>query len=171
MDIMWEVHKRTWQGVSAKLESYIYRVHMSILHPHICLISYSRPPCCIYIPSDIIFQIVLLCSRPMTSHHVTCHVTVISRASSLSLKKEKEIQKKRNIKSRKIDKRKRKMLVSKAFHNIEFSCKLHNLYSPLDIHLWDLLISATIRHWSSGCYNSSQITIVHFNENSSGSKY
>jgi len=38
--------------------------------------------------------------------------------------KEKEIQKKRNIKSRKIDKRKRKMLVSKAFHNIvqEFVC-------------------------------------------------
>jgi len=31
--------------------------------------------------------------------------------------KEKEIQKKRNIKSRKIDRRKRKMLVSKAFHN------------------------------------------------------
>jgi len=32
-------------------------------------------------------------------------------------KKEKEIQNKRNIKSRKINKRKRKMLVSKAFHN------------------------------------------------------
>jgi len=35
----------------------------------------------------------------MTSHHVTCHVTVMSCASSLSLKekeKEKEIQKKRN---------------------------------------------------------------------------
>ena len=31
--------------------------------------------------------------------------------------KEKEIQKKRNIKSRKIDKRKRKMLVSKVFYN------------------------------------------------------
>jgi len=59
----------------------------------------------------------------MASHHVTCHVTVMSRASSSSLKrkkkKEKEIQKKRNIKSRKIDKRKRKMLVSKAFHNIQ----------------------------------------------------
>jgi len=42
----------------------------------------------------------------------------MSRASSSSLKeKEKEIQKKRNIKSRKIDKRKRKMLVSKMFHN------------------------------------------------------
>ena len=24
LDIKWEVHKRTWQGVSAKLESYIY---------------------------------------------------------------------------------------------------------------------------------------------------
>ena len=34
-------------------------------------------------------------------------------------KKKKEIQKKRNIKSRKIDKRKRKMLVSKVFHNID----------------------------------------------------
>jgi len=48
-------------------------------------------------------------------------VTAISHASSLSLKrkeKEKEIQKKRNIKSKKIDKRKREMLVSKAFHNI-----------------------------------------------------
>ena len=28
MDIKWEVHKRTQQGVSAKLESYIYKVHM-----------------------------------------------------------------------------------------------------------------------------------------------
>ena len=52
----------------------------------------------------------------MTSHHVTA----MSHASSSSLKekeKEKEIQKKRNIKSRKIDKRKRKMLVSEVFHN------------------------------------------------------
>jgi len=28
MNIKWEVYKRTQQGVSAKLESYIYRVHM-----------------------------------------------------------------------------------------------------------------------------------------------
>jgi len=48
----------------------------------------------------------------MTSHHVTA----MSHASSSSLKR-KEIQKKRNIKLRKIDKRKRKMLMSKAFHN------------------------------------------------------
>jgi len=34
-------------------------------------------------------------------------------------KKEKEIQKKRNIKSRKINKKKRKMLVSKALYNTE----------------------------------------------------
>jgi len=27
-DIMWEFHKRTRQGVSAKLEFYIYKVHM-----------------------------------------------------------------------------------------------------------------------------------------------
>ena len=65
----------------------------------------------IYMCSDIIFQILLLYSRPMTSYHVTCHGTAMSHASLLSLKekeKEKEIQKKRNIKSRKIDKKKRK---------------------------------------------------------------
>jgi len=28
IDIKWEVHKRTRQGVSAKLESYIYKIHM-----------------------------------------------------------------------------------------------------------------------------------------------
>jgi len=56
----------------------------------------------------------------MMSHHVTCHVTSLSHASSSSFKekeKETEIQKKRNIKSRKIDNKKKKKLVSKAFHN------------------------------------------------------
>ena len=28
LNIMWEFHKRTRQGVSAKLESYIYKVYM-----------------------------------------------------------------------------------------------------------------------------------------------
>ena len=64
---------------------------------------------------NIIFQILLPCSRPMTSHHVTCHVTAMPCASSLSLKRKIKIKIK--IKSRKIDKRKRKMLVSKVFHN------------------------------------------------------
>jgi len=54
---------------------------------------------------DVIFQILLPCSRPIILHHVTCHVTAMSHASSLSIK-EKEIQKKRNIKSRKINKKK-----------------------------------------------------------------
>jgi len=40
----------------------------------------------------------------------------MSHASSSSLKR-KKTQNKRNIKSRKIDKRKRKMLMSKVFHN------------------------------------------------------
>ena len=55
----------------------------------------------------------------MTSHHVTCHVTAMSRASSslLKRKKKRNSKEKKYIKSRKIDKRKRKMLVSKAFHN------------------------------------------------------
>jgi len=43
--------------------------------------------------------------------NVTCLFIVTKK------EKEKEIQKKRNIKSRKIDRRKRKMLVSKVFHN------------------------------------------------------
>ena len=49
---------------------------------------------------------------------MTCHVTAMSYASSSLIKRNsKEIQKKRNIKSRKIDKRKRKILVFKVFHN------------------------------------------------------
>ena len=48
------------------------------------------------------------------SHHVTCHVTAMSCASSSSRKR------KRNSKEKKYkikENRKRKMLVSKAFHN------------------------------------------------------
>ena len=50
-----------------------------------------------YICSDVIFQIFPLCSRLMMSHHVTCHVTAMSRASSLSLtRKEKKRKDKQN---------------------------------------------------------------------------
>ena len=55
----------------------------------------------VYMCPDIIFQILLLHSRPMTSHHVTCHVTAVSHASSLSKGKIKEKKKKINIKSEK----------------------------------------------------------------------
>ena len=51
------------------------------------------------------FQFFFLDSRPMTSHHVTYHVTTVM---CLFIIKEKEKKKKRNIKSRKIDKSKEK---------------------------------------------------------------
>ena len=47
---------------------------MSMLRSHIYLMSYSRPPY----------------SRPMMSHHVTCHVTTMSHASLSSKRKEKQ---------------------------------------------------------------------------------
>jgi len=59
---------------------------ISMLHPHVCLISYSRPPC----------------SRPMMSPHVTCHVTAVSRTSSSSKRKIKEKRKENQYKIRKI---------------------------------------------------------------------
>ena len=51
-------------------------------------------------------QFTSACSRPMTSHHVMCHVNAVTCCFIIN-----KIQKKRNIKPRKIDKRKRKMLV------------------------------------------------------------
>ena len=53
----------------------------------------------VYMCSNIIFQILLLHSRPMTSPHVTCHVTAMSHAS-LSLLKRKR-KRKRNSKEKK----------------------------------------------------------------------
>ena len=72
-----------------------------MLHPHVHLISYSRPPYSIYIYPDIIFQILLLCSRPMMSQHVTCNVTVMSYAFFI-IQKKKEKKQKQNYKIRKI---------------------------------------------------------------------
>ena len=42
---------------------------------------------------NIIFQTLPLCSRLMTSYHVTCHVTSISHASPSSKRKRKEKEK------------------------------------------------------------------------------
>ena len=44
----------------------------------------------VYICPDIIFQVLPPCSRPMMSHHVTCHVTAMSCAFSSSKNKIKE---------------------------------------------------------------------------------
>jgi len=50
----------------------------------------------------------------MTSYHVICHVTAVTCLFIVN-------KKKRNIKLRKIDKRKRKMLVSKHTITVEFA--------------------------------------------------
>ena len=62
----------------------------------------------VYMCPDIIFQIFLLCSRPMTSHHVTCHVTTVSLASLLSKRRKKEKEKENQYKIRKIKEKKNK---------------------------------------------------------------
>ena len=49
----------------------------------------------VYMCPDVIFQILLLCSRPMTSHHVTCHVTAMSCASSSSIKRKRNSKEKK----------------------------------------------------------------------------
>ena len=41
----------------------------------------------VYMCPDIIFQILPPCSRPMMSHHVTCHMTAVSHASLSSKRK------------------------------------------------------------------------------------
>ena len=68
---------------------------------------------------NIIFQIFLPPSRLMMSHHVTCHVTAMSCASSLFKINQKEKQNKKQYKIKKIDKRKEKLLMTKAFHNTQ----------------------------------------------------
>ena len=65
---------------------------------------------------DVIFQIFLPCSRPMTSHHVTCHVTAMSCASLLSKRKVKE--KENQYKIRKIEKIKIKIVSVQVSHNM-----------------------------------------------------
>jgi len=55
------------------------------------------------------FQTTLVLSRPMISHYMTSHVTTLT--CLFIINKKKEIQKKRNIKSRKINKEKREVLV------------------------------------------------------------
>ena len=60
----------------------------------------------VYMCPDVIFQIFPPYSRPMTSHHVTCHVTAVSCVSLLSKRKEKE--KENQYKIRKIEEKKNK---------------------------------------------------------------
>ena len=72
------------------------------------------------------FQSLFAQFRPMTSHHVIYHITTVI---CLFIVNKKKNQKERNIKSRKIDKRKRKMLVFKCtiiFRSFFHSSKTQN---------------------------------------------
>ena len=71
----------------------------------------------VYIYPDVIFQILLLCSRPIMSHHVTCHVTVVSHASSSSKRKIKEKIKENQYKIRKIKLKLNKIVSVQVSHN------------------------------------------------------
>ena len=56
----------------------------------------------VYMCPDIISQILPSFSRPMTSHHVICHVTVASPSPSLSKRKTKRKENQNQYKIRKI---------------------------------------------------------------------
>jgi len=59
----------------------------------------------------------------MMSHHVTCHVTVVSHASSLSKRKIQEKRKENQYKIRKIKEKKNKIVSIQVSHNIVFDCR------------------------------------------------
>ena len=70
---------------------------MFMLHPHVYYLftlHLSQGHHVVFICPDIIFQILLPCSRHMMSYHVTCHMTAMSRATSSSKKKSKKRKKK-----------------------------------------------------------------------------
>ena len=101
VDIMWEVHKRTWQGVSAKLESYIYRVHMvhttSSYLPHFLLKTIILYIYALMSSSRFFYYVLGL--WPHIMWHIMqlwCHVP-----SSSFKRKRKEKKNKINIKSEK----------------------------------------------------------------------
>ena len=56
----------------------------------------------IYMWPDIIFQVLLLHSRPIMSHDVTYHVTVVSHTFFIVQKKSKRKEKEKKYKIRKI---------------------------------------------------------------------
>jgi len=126
-----EKYKRTRQGASAKLESYLYcyrLVHTTTSCPsHVLLKATMCTSCALASSSRSFYHVLGLW------HHImwSVNVTAMSYASSLSKEKRKRNSKERNIKSRKINKRKRKMLVSKAFHNIHLKTSCHQSFAKI----------------------------------------
>jgi len=90
-----------------------------------------------YTVNMLLDVIHLVCSRPMTLHHVISHVTTVT--CLFIINKKKEIQKKRNIKSRKIDKRKRKMFSPHMHHNTVLTINnptLISIHCPWVYHMY-----------------------------------
>ena len=93
-------HKRTQQGVSARLLLYLYKLHMghatnnySCLNIHVSSIS---APCIHYEVAMLLtcflilfIQTTLVHSRPMISHHVISHVTTVICLFIVNKKKKK----------------------------------------------------------------------------------
>ena len=107
-----EKYKRTQQRASAKLEFYLYcyrLVHTTIsCPPHILLKATMYTLCALTSSSRSFYHVLGLWHYIMWPvMWLQCHMPLHHQE-----------KRKRNIKSRKIDKRKRKMLVFKVFHNI-----------------------------------------------------
>ena len=115
MDIKWEFHKRTRQGVSAKLESYIYQVHLvhatiSCL-PHFLLKATMLYTCALILSSRSFHHLLGLW------HHIMWHVMWLWCHVPLHCSKEKKREKENKISIKSENKRKRKLFMSKASHN------------------------------------------------------
>ena len=104
LDIKWKVHKRTQQGVSSILEFYLYKtclVHATNNQfcPYVHVVSSCSPY--FLLKTTILFPCALMSSSSsfhyvlglMASHHVTCHVTAVSCASSSSKRERNEKRK------------------------------------------------------------------------------
>ena len=82
-------HKRTQQGVSARLLSYLYKLHMvHATNNYSCPNVHASSMSTLYVHYEIAIQLICslissiqsapVCSRPMTLHHVTSHVTLVT---------------------------------------------------------------------------------------------
>ena len=99
LDIKWEAYKRTRQGVSAKLESYIYRVHM--VHATFSYLSHFL------LKATMLYICALMSSSRSFYYvlglwcHIMWHVMWLQCHMPSSLFKRKEKEKKISIKSEK----------------------------------------------------------------------
>ena len=96
-----EKYKRTQQGASTKLESYLY-----------CYILVCATTSCL---SHILLKVTMLHSYDVISCDISCDCSV---TCLFIVQNQKGKQNKINIKSETLDKRKEKLFMSKVFHNI-----------------------------------------------------